>query len=93
MAQTKNIGLRSIINSSGYNKIDSNTISFGVAPRINACGRMGKSVGSLKINRERNGYLVTRELAYLASGPLVHIPFLCSKQWIILFFLHHRMAG
>lgn len=45
----------------------------------------GKSVGSLKINRERNGYLVTRELAYLASGPLVHIPFLCSKQWIILF--------
>ena len=37
----------------------------------------GKSVGSLKINRERNGYLVTRELAYLASGPLVNIPFLC----------------
>ena len=54
---------------------------------------LGKSVGSLKINRERNGYLATRELAYLASGPLVHIPFLCSKQWIILFFLHHRMAG
>lgn len=26
---------------SGYKKIDSNTISFGVAPRINACGRMG----------------------------------------------------
>ena len=38
VAQTKNIGLRSIINSSGYNKIDSNAISFGVAPRINACG-------------------------------------------------------
>ena len=34
--QTKNIGLRSIINSSGYTKIDSNSISFGIAPRINA---------------------------------------------------------
>ena len=49
VAQTKNIGLRSIINSSGYNKIDSNTISFGVAPRINACGRMGKAEEALEL--------------------------------------------
>ena len=49
VAQTKNIGLRSIINSSGYNKIDSNTISFGVAPRINACGRMGKAEVALEL--------------------------------------------
>lgn len=41
VAQTKNIGLRELILQSGYKKIDSNTISFGVAPRINACGRMG----------------------------------------------------
>lgn len=47
--QTKNIGLRSIINSSGYTKIDSNTISFGVAPRINACGRMGKAKEALDL--------------------------------------------
>ena len=47
--QTRNIGLRSIINSSGYSKIDSNTISFGVAPRINACGRMGKAENALKL--------------------------------------------
>ncbi|MGN1297689.1 MAG: single-stranded-DNA-specific exonuclease RecJ [Clostridia bacterium] len=47
--QTKNIGLKSIINSSGYTKIDSNTISFGVAPRINACGRMGKAEEALKL--------------------------------------------
>ncbi len=39
--QTKNIGLRSLLTSSGYRKIDSTSISFGVAPRINACGRMG----------------------------------------------------
>lgn len=47
--QTKNIGLKSIINSSGYAKIDSNTISFGVAPRINACGRMGKAKEALDL--------------------------------------------
>lgn len=39
--QTRNIGLKSIIKSSGYKNIDSNTISFGIAPRINACGRVG----------------------------------------------------
>lgn len=47
--QTKNIGLKSIIHSSGYKKIDSNTISFGVAPRINACGRMGKAEEALEL--------------------------------------------
>ena len=41
VVQTRNIGLRELILQSGYKKIDSNTISFGVAPRINACGRMG----------------------------------------------------
>lgn len=54
VAQTKNIGLRSIINSSGYNKIDSNTISFGVAPRINACGRMGKAEEALELFLSKN---------------------------------------
>lgn len=29
--QTKNLGLRSILKSAGYSKIDSTTISFGVA--------------------------------------------------------------
>ena len=39
--QTKNIGLRELIKSSGYKTIDSGMVSFGIAPRINACGRMG----------------------------------------------------
>ena len=52
--QTQNIGLRSIINSSGYNTIDSNTISFGVAPRINACGRMGNAEDALKLFLSKN---------------------------------------
>lgn len=52
--QTKNIGLRSIINASGYKKIDSNSISFGIAPRINACGRMGKAEDALKLFLSEN---------------------------------------
>lgn len=39
--QTKNIGLKALLESIGYSQIDSNTVSFGLAPRINACGRMG----------------------------------------------------
>jgi single-stranded-DNA-specific exonuclease len=49
VAMTKNIGLRTLLNSIGYKKIDSNTISFGVAPRINACGRMGAQEEALKL--------------------------------------------
>ncbi len=52
--QTKNIGLKSIIQSSGYSKIDSNSISFGIAPRINACGRMGKAEDALQLFLSKN---------------------------------------
>ncbi|MBR0351099.1 MAG: single-stranded-DNA-specific exonuclease RecJ [Clostridia bacterium] len=47
--QTKNIGLRGILNSSGYKNVDSSAVSFGVAPRINACGRMGHADEALKL--------------------------------------------
>jgi len=47
--QTRNLGLRAILQTSGYSKIDSSTISFGVAPRINACGRMGHQEEALKL--------------------------------------------
>ena len=46
---TKNIGLKTLIQLSGYKKIDSSTISFGIAPRINACGRMGHVQEALKL--------------------------------------------
>lgn len=39
--QTKNVGLKTLLNSIGFQQIDSNTVSFGIAPRMNACGRMG----------------------------------------------------
>ena len=47
--QTRNLGLKAILQASGYSKIDSSTISFGVAPRINACGRMGHQEEALKL--------------------------------------------
>lgn len=52
--QTKNIGLKAILQVSGYNKIDSNTISFGIAPRINACGRMGVAEEALELFLSKN---------------------------------------
>ena len=47
--QTRNIGLKTLIQESGFKKIDSNTISFGIAPRINACGRMGHQNEAIKL--------------------------------------------
>lgn len=46
---TKNVGLRELLKSTKYKKIDSNAISFGIAPRINACGRMGHAEEALKL--------------------------------------------
>lgn len=47
--QTKNVGLRCLLASIGYKKIDSNAISFGIAPRVNACGRMGQARKALDL--------------------------------------------
>ncbi|MFR5190046.1 MAG: single-stranded-DNA-specific exonuclease RecJ, partial [Clostridia bacterium] len=47
--RTKNIGLKTLLELSGYKRVDSNTISFGIAPRINACGRMGKEKEALHL--------------------------------------------
>jgi len=62
---TKNIGLRELINETGYKQIDSNIISFGIAPRINACGRMGKQEEALKLfltDNKEEAKLITQEL-------------------------------
>ena len=49
LKQTKNCGLVSLLNIAGYRKIDSTAVSFGVAPRINACGRMGCANEALEL--------------------------------------------
>lgn len=47
--QTKNPGLRALLKAAGYKEVNSNTISFGIAPRINACGRMGFQEEALRL--------------------------------------------
>ena len=46
---TRNKGLKSLLLSSGYKEVNSNTVSFGLAPRINACGRMGHEIEALNL--------------------------------------------
>ena len=46
---TRNIGLKTLINMIGVKKIDSTFVSFGISPRINACGRMGHQEEALKL--------------------------------------------
>jgi single-stranded-DNA-specific exonuclease len=49
IAQTHNIGLRELIKSCGFSEINSSSVSFGIAPRINACGRMGHEQEAIKL--------------------------------------------
>ena len=49
MRKTDNYGLKALINTSGVKNLESYSISFGLAPRINACGRMGQADLALKM--------------------------------------------
>lgn len=63
--QTRNIGLKELLESAGYKQIDSNTISFGIAPRINACGRMGhekEAVNLFLTDIKQEARQITQEL-------------------------------
>lgn len=52
---TKNPGLQCLIEAVGYKKVDSNMVSFGLAPRINACGRMGHQEEALELFLTEDG--------------------------------------
>lgn len=57
MEQTRNIGLKALINASGYangEPLSSTVISFGLAPRMNAAGRMGKPDLALELLLEKD---------------------------------------
>ena len=45
----KNPGLRYLIETCGFQKVNSGVVSYGIAPRINACGRMGFAETALKL--------------------------------------------
>lgn len=62
---TQNIGLKTLLNSIGYSKINSMSVSFGIAPRINACGRMGHADEALKLfltNSKQEAEVLTENL-------------------------------
>jgi single-stranded-DNA-specific exonuclease len=47
--QTKREGLKSLIQRSGLTKVGADDISWVLAPRINACGRMSHAMSGLKL--------------------------------------------
>lgn len=49
MRQTRNVGLQALIKVAGFSNMESSIISFGLAPRMNACGRMGKADLALEL--------------------------------------------
>ena len=62
---TKNIGLKELIKETGYKNIDSSMVSFGIAPRINACGRMGEQEEALRLfltNSKEEANEITKRL-------------------------------
>lgn len=62
---TQDIGLKTLLTSIGYPKINSMSVSFGIAPRINACGRMGHADEALKLfltNSKQEAEVLTENL-------------------------------
>ena len=51
---TKNVGLKALLKVTNFKTYDSTMISFGLAPRINACGRMGNASLAVKLFLEEN---------------------------------------
>ena len=47
--QTRLPGVKALLNATSYKDVNSNTVSFGIAPRINACGRMGHERDALDL--------------------------------------------
>lgn len=54
MKNTENIGLKALLNIINFKTIDSTMVSFGMAPRINACGRMGNASVAVKLLLEKD---------------------------------------
>ncbi len=51
---TENVGLKALIKLLSFKEIDSTMVSFGIAPRINACGRMGKAGVAVELLLEKD---------------------------------------
>ena len=49
LKQTKNLGLKQIINNAHFKEFNSMSVAFGITPRINACGRLGHQGEALEL--------------------------------------------
>ena len=49
LRQTRNVGLRELIKICKFKELNSSAVSFGISPRINACGRMGHQEDALEL--------------------------------------------
>ena len=49
LKQTKNLGLKQIINNAHFKEFNSMSVAFGITPRINACGRLGHQDEALEL--------------------------------------------
>lgn len=68
LARTKRPGLKALLRESGYKTVDATAVGFGLAPRINAAGRMGsaKTALSLLLTRDQQqGEQLAAELCKL----------------------------
>lgn len=54
IANTKNEGIKAMLRVINFKDIDSTMVSFGMAPRINACGRMGNASIAVKLLLEES---------------------------------------
>ena len=54
MKTTNNIGLKALLKLISPKEIDSMMVSFSMAPRINACGRMGNASAAVKLLLEKD---------------------------------------
>ena len=57
---TRSPGVKALLNAAAYKEVNSNTVSFGMAPRINACGRMGHERDALDLFLTENIVEVNR---------------------------------
>ena len=65
MKTTQNIGLKALMDLTGYKDVDSMMVSFGLAPRINACGRMSSAYAAAKLllaENEQEAIMIATEL-------------------------------
>lgn len=70
LERTKRPGLKALLRESGYRNVDATAVGFGLAPRINAAGRMGSAKVALELlltQDQQRGNQLAAELCRLNS--------------------------